>query len=224
MDPDFFPDVNWQKEILKESTQNTQVNLNISGGGKAARYYMSGFYRTNDAIYKQTGMEKYNSNVRRNQYSFRSNIDVNVTPTTKVSLLLSAKLVDLNRPGIGTTSDIWSAQANLTPLTVPVRYSNGQLPAYGSSQSSISPSVLLNNTGFVTENNNAIESVLNLEQNLDFLTKGLSVSGSISFDNSCASNTKRNFYLNIKTIRSKSKKPVFPNGNIAGFSFYIILI
>ncbi|RNC63383.1 SusC/RagA family TonB-linked outer membrane protein [Proteiniphilum sp. X52] len=183
MDPDLYPDVNWQKEILKKNTWGTQANINISGGGKSARYYMSGFYRTNEGIYKQTGLEKYNTNVRRNQYSFRSNIDVNATPTTRVSLLLSAKLIDMNRPGIGTTGAIWSAQANLTPLTVPLRYSNGQLPAYGNNHSLVSPSVLLNHTGFVTERENSIESLLVINQNLDFLVKGLNATGSVSFDN-----------------------------------------
>lgn len=191
MDPDLYPDVNWQKEILKKSTWGTQANINISGGGKLARYYMSGFYRTNEAIYEQTGLEKYNTNVRRNQYSFRSNIDVNVTPSTSISLLLSAKLVDMNRPGIGTTKDIWTAQANLTPITVPIKYSNGQLPAYGSSQTSRSPSVLLNNTGFLTDRSNTIESLLVLQQNLDFLVKGLNLSASISFDNFNFHQTRR---------------------------------
>lgn len=182
MDPDLYPDVNWQDEILKKKTWGVQGNVNISGGSKLARYYMSAFYRTNDAIYKQTGMEKYHSNVRRNQYSFRSNIDVDLTKTTLVSLLLSAKIVELNRPGMGTTSEIWAAQANLTPLTVPVRYSNGQLPAYGKGENT-SPSVLLNETGFLTDRDNSIESLLKIEQNLDFITKGLKVTGSISFDN-----------------------------------------
>ena len=45
-------------------------------------------------------------------------------------LMSGSKLVDMNRPGMGTTKEIWGAQASLTPLTVPVRYSNGQLPAY----------------------------------------------------------------------------------------------
>ncbi len=182
MDPDLYPDVNWQDEILKKRTYGVQGNINISGGSKLARYYMSGFYRTNDAIYKQTGMERYHSNVRRNQYTFRSNIDVDVTKTTLVSLLLSAKLVDLNRPGIGTTDQIWSAQANLTPMTVPVRYSNGQFPAYGKEENT-SPSVLLNETGFITDRDNSIESLLKIEQDLKFVLDGLKATGSISFDN-----------------------------------------
>lgn len=182
MDPDLYPDVSWQDEILKKRTVGVQGNINISGGSKLARYYMSAFYRTNDAIYNQTGMERYHSNVRRNQYTFRSNIDVDLTKSTLVSLLLSAKLVDMNRPGMGKTQQIWDAQANLTPLTVPVRYSNGQLPAYGKDENT-SPTVLLNETGFLTDRDNSIESLLKIEQDLSFLLKGLKVTGSLSFDN-----------------------------------------
>lgn len=183
MDPDLYPNVNWQDEILKNSTLGMQGNINVSGGGKLAKYYMSGFYRTNDAIYKQTGIERYNTNVRRDQYSFRSNVDVDVSRSTTVSLLLSAKLIDENRPGIGTTGAIWSAQANLTPLTVPVRYSNGQLPAYGTDQNNVSPSVLLNHTGYHTVRSNTIESLLSAKQNFDFITEGLNATVSLSFDN-----------------------------------------
>jgi TonB-linked SusC/RagA family outer membrane protein len=181
MDPDLYPDVSWQDEILKDRTYGLQGNINISGGSKLARYYMSGFYRTNDAVYKQTGMERYHSNVRRNQYSFRSNIDVDVTKSTLVSLLLSATLVDQNRPGIGTTEEIWGAQANLTPLLVPVMYSNGQFPSYGSGINT-SPYVLLNETGFLTNRDNRIESALKIEQDLSRLLKGLKVTGLLSFD------------------------------------------
>lgn len=182
MDPDLYPDVSWQDEILRKHTYSMQGNVNISGGGKLARYYISGFYRTNDAIYKQTGMEKYHSNVRRNQYSFRSNIDVDVTPKTRVSLLLSEKLVDHNRPGMGNTQTIWDAVANITPMTVPVKYSNGLFPSYGPGNQT-SPTILLNETGYQTIRENTIESLLTLQQDLDFLLNGLKFMGSVSFDN-----------------------------------------
>jgi TonB-linked SusC/RagA family outer membrane protein len=182
MDPDLYPDISWQDEILRKRVYAVQGNVNVSGGGKLARYYMSGFYRTNDAIYKQSGMERYHSNVRRNQYSFRSNIDVDVTGYTRVSLLLSAKLVDQNRPGIGNTQTIWDAVANITPMLVPVIYSNGQFPSYGQGNDA-SPYVLLNETGYQTNRDNTIESVLNVEQNLSMLLDGLKITGTLSFDN-----------------------------------------
>ena len=156
LDPDLFPDVNWQKEMLKKWTLGAQVNLNMSGGGDIARYYVGLNYKTNDAAYKESGLNRYHTNVLRKQYSFRTNVDLNITPSTVVGVGMATTLVDLNRPGIGITDTIWAAQAALTPLTVPVRYSTGHAPAYGKQQA-VSPAVLLNETGYVNEFQNNME-------------------------------------------------------------------
>lgn len=120
LDPDLFPDVNWQKEMLKKWTLGAQVNLNMSGGGDIARYYVGVNYKTNDAAYKESGLNRYHTNVLRKQYSFRTNVDLNITPSTVVGVGMATTLVDLNRPGIGITDTIWATQAALTPLIVPV--------------------------------------------------------------------------------------------------------
>lgn len=181
LDPDMFPDVDWQDEILKKYTWGLLANVNMSGGGSIARYFISASYRTNDAAYKQSGLNKYNTNVMRQQYSFRTNVDVNVTKSTEVSLNLATTIINMNRPGIGSTNQIWAAQANLNPLMVPIRYSNGQLPAYGEGENA-SPAVLLNETGYVTDYTNNIESTLRINQNLSMITEGLTAGVSVSFD------------------------------------------
>lgn len=191
LDPDLYPDVDWQKELLKPVTWGLSANVGISGGGDVARYYISGNFRTNDAAYKQSGLNNYNTNVLRKQYTFRANVDVNATKTTLVSLNLATDVTTLNRPGIGSTSEIWDAQANLNPLTVPIKYSNGQLPAYGSESYQASPVVLLNETGYATDYTSTVNSVLSINQNLDKITKGLSLSASLSFDVSSTQNSAR---------------------------------
>lgn len=185
LDDNFYPDIDWQDEILKKATFGWQANMNISGGGSIARYFMSLNYRGNDAAYKESNINKYNTNVKRHQYSFRSNIDVNVTKSTIVSLNIATNIIEMNRPGIGTTSKIWDAQANMNPLNVPKAYTNGQFPAYGADEggeSQTSPYVLLNETGYVSEYSNSLQSILRLRQNLNMITKGLSFEASISFD------------------------------------------
>lgn len=192
LDPDMFPDVDWQKEILNPVTWGLQANVNMSGGGSIARYFISTSYRTNDAAYKQSGLNKYNTNVMRQQYSFRTNVDVNVTKSTEVGLNLATTIINMNRPGIGSTSQIWAAQSNLNPLMVPVRYRNGQLPAYGEGEKA-SPAVLLNETGFITDYTNNLESTLRIKQDLEMVTKGLTAGVAISFDsknNHTSSRTK----------------------------------
>lgn len=191
LDPDLYPDVSWQDELLKKATWGLSANVGISGGGEIARYYISGNFRTNDAAYKQSGLNNYNTNVLRKQYTFRTNVDVNVTKSTLVNLNLSTDIVNMNHPGIGSTSSIWQAQANLNPLTVPIRYSNGQLPAYGKEDYQASPVVLLNETGYVTDYSNQINSTLGIRQDLSMITKGLSLSGSISFDANTSQTSSR---------------------------------
>ena len=182
VDPDLYPDVDWQKEILKSSTWNKNHYLSISGGGDVARYFLSAGTYQSDALYKQSGLNDYNTNVRYNKHSFRSNLDINVTKSTTISLGVDGFLTDQNRPGMGNTDYIWSSQANLTPLTVPVKYSTGQLPAYGQGLAQVSPEVLLNHTGYVSDKNTAIQSNIAVMQELDQWIEGLSMRVLYSFD------------------------------------------
>lgn len=150
MDPDFHPDVDWRDVILKDYTWNQQYFLSASGGGEVARYYISAGFTTKDAIFKQDkGVNKYNTNVNYNKFNFRANVDVNVTPTTTLSLNEETVIVTQNYPGYGNDSKVlWQAQSNLTPVTVPLMYTTGQAPGYGTDKSNISPYVLLNMTGY----------------------------------------------------------------------------
>ena len=145
LDPDLHPDVNWRDVILKDYTWNQQYFLSASGGGEIARYYISAGYLNKQAIFKQDkGVNEYNTNVDYNKFNFRANVDVNITSTTTLSLNEESVITTQNYPGYGDNTDaLWSAQANLTPVTVPILYSNGAAPGYGSDNSNISPYVLL---------------------------------------------------------------------------------
>ncbi len=174
LDPDMHPDINWRDVILKDYSWYSQYNLNISGGGTAARYYMSFGYMNKQGVFKQDeSANKYDVDVNYHQYNFRANIDANITPTSVLSLNLNDVISSQNIPGYDNNNALWEAQANLTPVTVPVRYSNGQLPAYGSSANQISPYVLLNYSGYKNNASNTVNLKVNLEQKLDFITEGL---------------------------------------------------
>lgn len=173
MDPDLHPDVNWRDVILKDYTWNQQYHLSASGGGEVARYYMSMGFQNKEAIFKQDkGINKYDTNVNYKQYNFRANIEVNMTKSTILNLNLETILVNQNSPGYGDNSDaLWEAQANLTPVTVPILYSTGQFPTYGTNNSEMSPYILLNHTGYRNYFGNTSNLILSLRQDLSMLTK-----------------------------------------------------
>lgn len=174
MDPDFHPDVDWRDVILKDYTWNQQYFLSASGGGEVARYYISAGFTTKDAIFKQDkGVNKYNTNVNYNKFNFRANVDVNVTPTTTLSLNEETVIVTQNYPGYGNDSKVlWQAQSNLTPVTVPLMYTTGQAPGYGTDKSNISPYVLLNMTGYRKFYSNDNKITMQLNQDLKMMTQG----------------------------------------------------
>ena len=182
LDPDLYPNVNWRDVILKDHTLNPSYHLNVSGGGQNARYYMSVGYQQNQGIFKQDKSVKHNNtNVNYNKFNFRANIDANVTRTTEMSLSMETTFTTQNAPGLGTDNNaLWQAQANLPPVIVPVVYSNGQLPTYGTNADEMSPYVRLNYTGSTEKERYTTRTIASLKQDLKMITPGLSVSGLFS--------------------------------------------
>jgi len=175
LDPDLHPNVNWRDVILKNASSKQQYHLSLSGGAQVARYYISLGVLNQEALFKQDqGINKYSTNVNYKQYNFRANVDVNLTKTSILTLGLEDIIVTQNYPGYGNDSQtLWDAQAALTPVTVPLVYTSGQLPAYGPSNDRISPYVLLNYSGFKKYYNNTTKLNLQFQQDLSMITKGL---------------------------------------------------
>jgi len=185
MDPDLHPNVNWRNIILKDNTWNQQYHIGISGGAQVARYYMSLGVLNKDALFKQDkGINKYDTNVAYKQYNFRANVDVNLTKNSILTLGLEDIMVDQNYPGYGNSSQsLWDAQANMTPVTVPIIFSSGQLPAYGPSNDHISPYVLLNYSGYMKYHENSAKLNVQFQQDLSMITKGLSFTALFNMTN-----------------------------------------
>lgn len=183
IDQDLYPNVNWRDVILKDRVWQNQHFLSVSGGGTAARYYMSLSIQNKDAVFKQDrSANKYDTNVSYHKYSFLANMDVNLTKTTNLGLKLNQVIVDQNAPGFGENNDaLWQAQANLTPLTTPVRYSDGSLATYGANADELSPYIQLNYTGFKEKRRLNTALLVSLKQDLSFITSGLSANGKFSY-------------------------------------------
>jgi len=193
LDPDLHPNVDWRNTILKDATWNQQYHIGISGGAQVARYYMSLGVLNKDALFKQDqGVNKYNTNVAYKQYNFRANVDVNLTKTSILTLGLEDIMINQNYPGFGNSSQaLWDAQANITPVTTPIVFSTGQLPAYGTNNDQINPYVLLNYSGFKRFYQNTTKLNLQFQQDLSMITKGLNFTALFNMNNNSEMTTSR---------------------------------
>ena len=181
-DQDIYPDVDWQDQIVKNNSWRQSYYVSAQGGAKVARYFVSLGMNKEDAAYKTQKNNPYSSNVGYNTYTYRANLDINLTPTTKVYFGTDGFLSVHNEPGIASTDYIWTAQAQINPLRLPVLYSNGQSPAVGPG-AEMSPFVMINQLGKRKSEKNTNKVTLALEQDLSMITPGLKVRAQGAYDN-----------------------------------------
>jgi TonB-linked SusC/RagA family outer membrane protein len=182
LDNDLYPDVDWQKEILKRSGFQQTYYLSGQGGGDIARYFLSLGLSNEGAAYKMAPDNPYRTGVGYNTYNYRTNLDISMTKTTLLYFGVDGYLTVRKQPGYANTDDLWNAQSMLTPITVPTMYSTGQIPAYGTGVG-ISPYVMLNHTGTMSDQTHTGKVTLALTQELAFLTEGLKLRVQGSYDN-----------------------------------------
>ena len=183
LDPDFYPNVDWSKLLLKNGAMSYRADLSMSGGGNTARYFVSLSYVEDQGMYNtdETLRKKYDTNANYKRWNYRMNVDIDVTPMTIIKLGVSGNLNKRNSPGLG-DQYLWSELFGFNALSSPVLYSNGYVPAYGNNIHQMNPWVSSTRTGYNEEWDNNIQTNITVEQKLDFITKGLSFTGRFGYD------------------------------------------
>ena len=183
LDPDFYPNVDWSKLLLKNGAMSYRADMSMSGGGNTARYFVSLSYVEDQGMYNtdETLRKKYDTNANYKRWNYRMNVDIDVTPTTIIKLGVSGNLNKRNSPGLG-DQYLWSELFGFNALSSPVLYSNGYVPAYGNSVHQMNPWVSSTRTGYNEEWDNNIQTNVTVDQKLDFITKGLSFTGRFGYD------------------------------------------
>lgn len=183
LDPDFYPNVDWSKLLLKNGAMSYRADLSMSGGGNTARYFVSLSYVEDQGMYNtdETLRKKYDTNANYKRWNYRMNVDIDVTPTTIIKLGVSGNLNKRNSPGLG-DQYLWSELFGFNALSSPVLYSNGYVPAYGNNVHQMNPWVSSTRTGYNEEWDNNIQTNVTVDQKLDFITKGLSFTGRFGYD------------------------------------------
>lgn len=182
LDPDLYPNVDWRDLLLKDGAMTYRANLNMSGGGATARYFVSGSYVNEGGMYKtdETLRNEYNTNANYKRYNYRLNTDINVTQSTLLKVGVAGSLSMRNSPGLG-DNDFWGVLFGYSPIRTPVMYSNGYVPAIGVGNQT-NPWVVATQTGFNENWRNNIQTNIAIEQNFDFITRGLRFRGIFGFD------------------------------------------
>lgn len=183
-DPYGHPDVNWYDEIFKKSAFQENVNVDISGGSKKLRYFVSAGYFSQDGMVKDFGNQKsgVNSNYFYRRFNYRTNIDFDVTDNLNMRLDVSSRFMNINEPcNMNATSEIYDF-SKMHPYSAPVLNPNGSF-AYLSDTEGYKPTLnaRLANEGYKRTRRNDNNILYGATWKMDFLTQGLSANFRLAY-------------------------------------------
>ena len=184
-EPIMYPNVNWYDYLTKKLSIQTQHNLNISGGTKDVKYFVSLGFLYQDGFFKNFKELDYNSNYKYSRYNYRANLDMNLSKSTVLKLNIGGIVGVKNAPN--NHEDFWwSLMATSAPfsspglvdgkkvVTDPARFP-GLMNGYEMFQN-------FYGTGYSRQVSNTMNFDMVLTQNLDFVTKGLTLEAKGSYN------------------------------------------
>ncbi len=180
--PYIYPSNDWYNMLFAKRAASQRANLSISGGGKVAQYYVSGSATKDNGILKVDKRNSFNNNIDFRNYTIRANVDINVTPTTKLGVRMTGNFDDYTGP-INSGDEMYSMVVHSNPVLFPPYYEPDPAHAY-------TKHILFGNydagqytnpyaqmvRGYKDRNRSQMLSVIDAVQDLSFITPGLSLS------------------------------------------------
>ena len=225
-DPYGHPDVNWYNEIFNKTAYQQNANLDISGGSKRLRYFITGGMFAQDGLMKDFSdpFNEVNTNYYYRRFNYRSNLDFDVTETTNLRLDMTSRFMNINEPrGKNATGEIYDF-SKMHPYSAPVLNPDGSY-AYIYDTDSKSPTLnaRLANEGYRRTRRFDSNILFEANQQLDFLTKGLSAKLRVAYS-SIDENYRqaaRDSYPTYHYDSSSDSYSIHPNKNYAYGNYWI---
>ena len=195
--PELFPNVDWQDEVLKDNGFTNNVNVTFHGGSKKFRYYTMLNLNGNHGFNK-CGEDNpdYKTQDQYSRGSIRSNIDLDLTSTTKLNLNILASLSEARRTGssfawgsnmasysyIGVWNALYATPASAFPVKAG-KYWGGGVSSNYVLNGTYNPVAISTDAGYLRNHDRGIYVDFNLEQDLSFFVEGLGARFRLAYDN-----------------------------------------
>ncbi|RHJ81234.1 TonB-dependent receptor [Parabacteroides sp. AM08-6] len=199
LNPMVYPNIDWYGEMFKDFTYNQHYTLNASGGGKVVRYYMAVSYDNDTGILKENRTNNFKNNINIDRFNILAKVNINLTRTTRAEVNINSVFRNYTGP-FDEATDIFKSVMAGNPVEFPKFYEPDEQFAgvkhilFGSD-----PSRALTNPyaqmvrGYKDGFESTVTSQFTLEQDLDFITRGLMFRGKASIANYSAYESKRSY-------------------------------
>ncbi|MDD3036551.1 TonB-dependent receptor [Bacteroides sp.] len=179
LNPYVYPEVDWYDELFKKTVMNQRANVNLSGGGTMARYYVSANFSQDNGALKVDPKNNYNTNIDIKRIQLRTNINLDLTKTTQLDIRVNANFEDYNGP-IDGGDLMYRKVRSASPVKFP--------KVYAPDDSNVKTAhVLFGNAeegnylnpyadmirGYRSSHSTLVTAQMEFSQKLNFITKGL---------------------------------------------------
>ena len=179
--PLYFPNVNWVDETFRDMAHMNRYNLEFSGGGKNIRYYTDVNLLTSYGFVKNTEPAEggYSTQNKYTRATIRSNMDVELTPTTILHTHIFGVLTEQSQPG--DQADLWSMVYQVPANAFPIRLDNGVWGG-NSVYTTNNPYAQSNGTAYYKNHQRSLNADFVIDQDLSSVTEGLKASVQLGYD------------------------------------------
>lgn len=196
--PYVYPNTNWQDVMLRDMAFSQKYNVNISGGTEFARVFSSLSYTGESDILKTEKQPLYDPSHRYDKLNYRFNADVDITKTTLLSIDAGGYIGIRNQPFETSAQRLFRPIFTMGPMDIPAYYPESVLEMYPDTRrpdetggrvatttitNAENPMIASNYSGSRTQKTSNLNVSIKLSQNLDFITKGLSIKALASYNN-----------------------------------------
>ena len=228
-----YANVDWQDEMFRSTALSYNANLNISGGTKFVKYFVAFDYQDEGDMTKiWDNRQGYEGGYSYNRLNVRSNLDFQITKTTQFKVNLAGSNAQKKSPRFYYGNDgeffqqqKWAGAYGMAPNLFPVQFSDGAWGYYPLISNIENSPQSVATSGYELQTITRIFTDFSLEQKLDFITQGLILRGTISWDNNFTEGSR-----GISDLHTVKKAYILPeNGqlirendidNTTGFDFY----
>lgn len=185
-----YPNVNWEDYLFKDVATDYRINLSARGGNSLVKYFCNTSYLHESDLFNSFGNVKgYDGGFDYHRFNYRSNLDFDITKTTKLAVNISGSYSTNKRPNGKEEMFMYNGLYRLGPATYYPIYSDG---AYGMDENGSfelrNPVADLVDAGTITQNKLSLVTDFAVNQDLGFITKGLTFKGHFMLDNVIQSN------------------------------------
>ena len=181
--PYLYPNVNWWEEVFRDRGASDIATLSFRGGSTKMRYYTMmnlqnnrGFIKNFDTNADYSTQEKYS------KANFRTNLDIDLSPKTKMQANIMGILNEFSRPGMG-SDNLISKLYQLPSAAFPIRTKSGLWGGNTTWGENWNPVALTEGRAYSKGHTRGLYADMSLRQDLSSLTKGLGASVRIGYDN-----------------------------------------